>query len=219
MRRSCAAVLALALVLALPGVSHGGTAMAVLPFENNSVTDAEAYEPLEQGLMAMLISDLRAVAGNLRVVERSRIREVLEEIALGQSGAVDQATAVQAGSIVGARHIAFGSFMVLGTTVRMDARVVSVETSEIVLADSVMGGAGEFMALERELAERIARSLNLVPAFSGPSAGNLEAAMLFSRALAALDAGQRDRAEELFALASERDAGLASAARALLGGR
>jgi len=43
------------------------------------------------------------------VVERARIKEVLDEIALSQQGVIDEATAVRAGHMVGARTIIFGS--------------------------------------------------------------------------------------------------------------
>ncbi|OGR37060.1 MAG: hypothetical protein A2051_06105 [Desulfovibrionales bacterium GWA2_65_9] len=178
------------------------TTLAVLPFENNAVTDHQAYAPLAQGLAAMLITDLKLAGTSLKVIERAQIAALLKEIALGQSGMLDAGTAVQAGRLLGAQAIAFGSFMVLGNDVRLDVRIVKTETSESILGASIMGKKDEFMKLERQLAEKIAASLKttLAPPPSGPAArGGMDAALLYSRALEALDKGDKAGAEKLFA--------------------
>jgi len=178
------------------------TTLAVLPFENNAVTDHKTYEPLAQGLAAMLITDLKLAGAGLKVIERAQIAALLKEIALGQSGMIDAGTAVQAGRLLGAQAIAFGSFMVLGNDVRLDARIIKVETSECMLASSIMGKKDDFMKLERELAEKIAAALKttLAPPATGPATrGGMDAALLYSRALEALDKGDRAGAEKLFA--------------------
>ncbi len=181
------------------------TTLAVLPFENNAVTDHQSYAPLAQGLAAMLITDLKLAGTSLKVIERAQIAALLKEIALGQSGMLDAGTAVQAGRLLGAQAIAFGSFMVLGNDLRLDARIIRVETSECILASSIMGKKDEFMKLERQLAEKIAASLmttlaSAPPPASGPAArGGMDAALLYSRALEALDKGDKAEAERLFA--------------------
>lgn len=175
------------------------TTLAVLPFENNAVTDHKAYEPLAQGLAAMLITDLKLAGAGLKVIERAQIAALLKEIALGQTGMIDAGTAVQAGRLLGAQAIAFGSFMVLGNDVRMDARIIKVETSECMLASSIMGKKDDFMKLERQLAEKIAASLKTTLAPAPAARGGMDAALLYSRALEALDKGDRAGAEKLFA--------------------
>ena len=204
-----AALVVLALLLGLPCAPGSAlaqetapTTLAVLPFENNAVTDHQAYGPLAQGLAAMLITDLKLAGTSLKVIERAQIAALLKEIALGQSGMIDAGTAVQAGRLLGAQAIAFGSFMVLGGDVRLDARIIKVETSECILGASITGKKDDFMKLERQLAEKIAASLKttLAPPPSGPAArGGMDAALLYSRALEALDKGDRAEAERLFA--------------------
>ncbi|MDP2644973.1 MAG: hypothetical protein Q8P24_08535, partial [Desulfobacterales bacterium] len=51
--------------------SRTPTTLAVLPFENNSITDPARYEPLGRGLAAMLITDLKNAGTSLRLIERS----------------------------------------------------------------------------------------------------------------------------------------------------
>ncbi len=180
--------------------------MAVLPFENNSVTDPDRYAPLSKGLSAMLITDLKNSSTSLQLIERDKIQALLKEIALGQSGSVDQSTAVRAGKILGAQSIVFGSFMVLGNQVRMDARIIKVETSEVVMAESIMGESGGIMNLAMELAGKIARSMKV--AFKPPqvkSEGDINAALYFSKGLDALDRGDKKEARRLFSKCIELD--------------
>ncbi len=172
--------------------------LAVLPFENNAVTDNAKYQPLSKGLSAMLITDLQRAGVGLKVVEREKIAALLKEIALSQSGITDPATAVKAGRVLGAQSVAIGSFMVLGPTVRIDARVVKVETSEVILADSVMGDAGAFLGLQQDLAVKIAGALNQALSGDRSDKGGLEAALLYSRGIEALDEGDESKARTLF---------------------
>jgi len=173
--------------------------LAILPFENNSVTDPATYEPLSRGLAAMLITDLTNSRTSLKIIEREKIQAILKEIALSQSGSVDNATAVQVGRILGAQAIAFGSFMVLGPQVRIDLRIIKTETSETLLGDSVRGKSNAFIELERRLADRIASSLRVaLRKYKTASSSGIDAALLFSRGLDALDRGDRAEARKLF---------------------
>ncbi|MDO9528811.1 MAG: CsgG/HfaB family protein [Syntrophales bacterium] len=180
--------------------------LAILPFENNSVTDPERYAPLSKGLSAMLITDLDKSKSGLKLIERDKIRDLLKEIALSQSGSVDESTAVRAGNMLGAQAIAFGSFIVLGKKVRIDARIIRVETSELIMAESIEGNSDDFMNLERELAKKIADSLKVAfqPA-SATSESDIDAALYFSRGLDALDRGDKEEAKRLFKKSMELD--------------
>jgi len=180
--------------------------LAILPFENNSVTDPEHFAPLSKGLSAMLISDLNKSGTTLKLIERSKIQSLLKEIALSQSGSVDESTAIRAGKILGAQAIAFGSFIVLGKKVRIDTRIIKVETSEVLMTESIVGDSDGFINLERELAKKIANSLKV--AFqpkTATSGSDINAALYFSRGLDALDRGDKKEAKRLFMKSIEID--------------
>jgi TolB-like protein len=184
-------------------ISEPPKTLAIFPFENNSVTDPEKYAPLSNGLSAMLITDLKQIGTSLKLIERSKITALVKEIAMGQSGMIDQSTAVQAGRILGAQSIAFGSFMVLGSKVRIDARIIKVETSEVLMAESITGASHGFLELERELARKIASSLKVtiasrISSIAHSEKGRLEAAVSFARGVEALDDGRREEARKLF---------------------
>lgn len=180
--------------------------MAVLPFENNSVTDPDRYGPLSKGLSAMLTTDLKNSSASLQLIERDKIQALLKEIALSQSGSVDQSTAVKAGKILGAQSIVFGSFMVLGNQVRMDARIIKVETSEVIMAESIVGESGGIMNLAMDLAGKIAKSMKVTFKPSQVKGeGDINAAIYFSKGLDALDRGDKKEAKKLFSKSIQLD--------------
>ncbi|MDO9567623.1 MAG: CsgG/HfaB family protein [Candidatus Desulfaltia sp.] len=188
------------------GLDQVPKTLAVLPFENNSVTDPDLFAPLSKGLSAMLISDLNKSGSALKLIERGKIQALLKEIALSQTGSVDEATAIRAGKILGAQAIAFGSFMVFGKTVRIDTRIINVETSELIMAESILGNIDNFMSLEQALAEKIAVSLKMALIFKiGKAESSINAALYFSKGLDALDRNDRAQARELFKKSIEID--------------
>jgi len=182
-----------------PPGQTGTTTLVVLPFENNSVTDAPRFDPLSKGLSAMLITDLSSSRTTLKVVEREKIQAILKEIALSQSGVVDESTAIEAGRILGAQTIAIGSFMVLAKKVRIDTRIIRVETGEVMMAESIMGDSDRFLELECELARKIADSFSVdVEEMNATSKGHISAALYFSQGLEAWDQGREAEANRLF---------------------
>ncbi len=173
--------------------------LAILPFENNSVTDSNRFAPLSKGLPAMIITDLNKNGAGLKLIERDKIQSLLKEIAFGQTGSVDETKAVQVGKILGAQAIALGSFMVLGERIRIDVRIIKVETSELILAESIVGESDDFMRLEQVLTGKIADSLkvSLRPQKTISKSG-IDAALYFSKGLNALDRGDKAEAKRFF---------------------
>jgi len=180
--------------------------LAILPFENNSVTDSNRFAPLSKGLPAMIITDLNKNGAGLKLIERDKIQALLKEIAFGQTGGVDETKAVQVGKILGAQAIALGAFMVLGEKMRIDVRIIKVETSELILAESIVGESDDFMRLEQVLTGKIAESLkvSLRPRETMSKSG-IDAALYFSKGLNALDRGDRAEAIRLFSKCVELD--------------
>ncbi|MFT7520471.1 MAG: TolB-like protein [Kiritimatiellia bacterium] len=133
-----------------PSVALAGpNTLAVLYFKNQGNPD---LEPLKVGLAQMLITDLQQTHG-LKVVERSQLQSVMDELALGHSGTVDKKTAAKLGNLLGAEWLLMGGYFELAGTLRIDARLVNVETGEILHAQGRHGTTPEFMALEQQLAE------------------------------------------------------------------
>ncbi|MDM8524987.1 CsgG/HfaB family protein [Desulfococcaceae bacterium HSG8] len=173
--------------------------LAILHFDNYSVTDQKRFNALEKGLSAMLITELKHSGAKPRLIERERIRDLMAEIRLSQSGTADESALVRGGRILGAQAIAFGSFMVLGNRVRIDTRIVYVETGEVIMAEFVTGKSDAFMELVTMLARKIADSMN-ISFHPGPTApeSDIKAAIFFSKGLEAMDRGNMTEASRLF---------------------
>lgn len=82
--------------------------VAVLPFVNRG---DEAQAVLSKGLTAMVVTDLSKVPG-IRVLERAKLQKLADEIALSQSGLVDEKGAVRAGRLMRAEKLMIGDYKI-----------------------------------------------------------------------------------------------------------
>ncbi|HEX6242800.1 MAG TPA: CsgG/HfaB family protein [Polyangiales bacterium] len=119
---------------------------------------SEELAPLKKGLASMLISDL-AGSDAYRVVERERLEDVLAELKLQASAKIDQATAVKAGKLLGAHYLVLGSYFDVMKQLRIDARIVEVETGRVLRSAGATGQPEDFVGLEQKLANELARHL------------------------------------------------------------
>ncbi len=204
--------LALAAGLAAPvaQAQDSRPGIAVFPFDNGGSygQDKENFDALQVGLQQMLITEF-AQNPQLRIVERGRIKDLLAEQDLGASGRVDANTAAKLGKIVGARYVVLGGFIDFYGDFRIDARIVNVETSELVKVVKVNDKRDKLYGLVVNLAGTITRDVNL-PALPRQAMEQresrqvpTEALQLYSRALLYADRGDTTRAAELFNRAIE----------------
>jgi TolB-like protein len=185
--------------------------IAVLPFNNGGSYGqaAEDYEALEVGMQQMLTTEF-AMNPQLRVVDRSRIKELLTEQDLGATGRVDAATAARIGKVVGARYMVMGGFVDTYGTMRLDIQIVNTETSEIEKADRTTFKREDMAKGVIDAAAQITSSLSLpalpkeVQAQREERAGKLnktQAVSYYTKGLLYQDRGDSAKAKELFSKA------------------
>jgi TolB-like protein len=201
------AVAVAALALAAPlGAAHGQPrpTVAVLYFDYGG--SDEQMGALRKGLAQMMISDLSALDA-IQLVERARLEEILAELKLGGSNKIDTATAAKAGKLLGARYMVLGSYFDLKGTLRVDARVVEVETGKVVQSVGATGGGDDFLALEQKLVAGVSAVLDKqlavppprtprAPRVAPPAKLSRRTAVTYSRALHDLDTGNRSGAKD-----------------------
>jgi TolB-like protein len=182
--------------------------IAVMPFTNGGSygQDKQDFVALEKGLAGMLISEL-AQNPAARLVDRENVQKLVDEQNLGKDGRLDAATAAKIGKIVGAKYMVMGSFVDLYGRFRVDARLVDVETSEIlkvVRSDPKLEKREEMFKLLQSLAERLMAETKL-PQLSAAQAKAVrgrnvptEALTYYSRALLYQDQGDKAKAAEFF---------------------
>jgi len=196
--------------------------IAVFPFTNGGSfgPGSEDLAPLEVGIQQMLLTEL-AQNPTLRTVERSRLREILEEQDLVRSGAVDPNTAARIGRLVGARYVITGVFMDLFGDFRMDGRVVDVETGEHLRALEVRSQRENLYEMLVDLASGITDQLDLPPLAAAQVEERrnreipVEAVTMFSRAQVYEDGGRREQAIELYQQIADRFPAMTEATEAL----
>lgn len=129
--------------------------VAVLSFENHGPAK---YEGFVRGLADMLMTNLGQAEG-LVVIERVQIERAMQNFALELSGPIDNERAVEIGQWLGADEVVLGGFTHFGEVFRVDARVISTRTGELVVAQNVRGGEGEMMGLVDQLGKALVLSL------------------------------------------------------------
>lgn len=196
--------------------------LAVFPFTNGGSfgKDKEDLAALEVGIQQMLLTELSQNPA-LRIVDRSVLRQIMEEQGLATTGRVDPSTAARVGKLVGARYAITGVFMDLNGHFRMDGRIVDVETSEVLKGQEVDAKKDDLYALLVQLAGKITKGVNLpaLPAEVQQSRESraipAEAVTLYSRAQVYQDAGKTDKAVELYKMIAKKFPQMTEAQQAL----
>ena len=132
--------------------------LAVLNFDNN--TGSTDYDAMGRGLAAMMITDL-STSNDLKVVEREHMQDVLSEQQMQHSAMFDSTTAVKAGKLLGAQYITAGSLAAADPKLRIDMRVINVETGQIVQAAQVTGPKDKIFDMEQQLADKVLKGMNV----------------------------------------------------------
>jgi TolB-like protein len=202
MRRTLSMFL-LAATLPIAGAAAQGArpAIAVLPFENGGSygQDREAFDALELGLQALLISELTRNPG-LSVLERERITSPPRPEGEG-ARAIDAATAANTGKALGARFVVLGAFIDHYGRFRLDARVIDTESGrivDVVSNDPALRDRRELYAMLQSLATRISAALDVPAPESATRAIPTEALNAYSRGLLHVQRGERTEAATAF---------------------
>jgi curli biogenesis system outer membrane secretion channel CsgG len=117
---------------AAPAMDQKPGAVAVWDLENLSPVE---QTPTDLGeLLSAQVTDTLSESAGFTVVERQRLLLVLQELNIGSSDIADASTRLRVGKIVGAKFMVFGSYFVMGGVMRLDLRMVEVETGKIVKA-------------------------------------------------------------------------------------
>ena len=139
----------------------------------------------------------------LKVVERERIGWIMDEIGLENTpGKFDVASAVRVGKQLGVHAVVLGSFIKFKGDMWLGARLVKVETSEILATDDVKGDADEFFELAEKLSVKVAKGVNVniteAQMEKGTETKSLDADdVVLRRARAGREGGLRRRGEEV----------------------
>jgi len=183
--------------------------VAVLPnFNNGSVVNHADYDALGKGIADVLITEL-AANPTIRVVERDKIQQLIDEQNLGASGRVDKETAAKIGKLLGVHHVIVGGFIIDPRgSMRFDARAVNVETGIVEHVESITDKADNMLAILSGVADKMNKGMKLPPMPNGTSRpavnpegtkpGRWRDLIIYARAEDANDKKDRTRALALY---------------------
>ena len=161
-------MVAVAATFALPALALAQTdarpIVVVFSFTNNALgKDHADYDGMSKGVQDLLITDLASNA-KIRLVDRSRLQDLLAEQNLSKTGVVDQATAIRVGHMLGAQYAITGGFITDGKSqTRLDSYVIDMETSQINNPQTVTGKVDDVLGLIAQLSSKVSGNLSLAP--------------------------------------------------------
>jgi TolB-like protein len=132
--------------------------VAVMPFENT--TRDSSLDWLSLGISETITNDLLACKG-LVLVERLQLRKVLQEQALQMTGAIDEATVVAVGKLLGAGILVVGAYQKQEQTIRLTARFVDVQTGGILQTAKATGRLDDIFDLQDQIVQGLLKNLNI----------------------------------------------------------
>ncbi|MBA4157570.1 MAG: tetratricopeptide repeat protein [Gemmatimonadetes bacterium] len=201
----------------LAGTPPQPRTVAVFPFLYRG-EDAQ-LSSLSRALAEMLVTDL-SQTDRVRVLERTRVQLLLDELQLAESGLVDPPTAVRGGHLLGAGRIVQGRIEGDERMLRLQAAVVGIGGEWDGRALSEEDALRRLFELEKRLALSIYRSLGVVltPAerervMQQPT-DNLQALLAYGECLEAEDMGDFSRAARSCGQAATLDPAFGAAQQA-----
>jgi len=135
--------------------------IVVLSFENNSVVDKGKMNPLKKGIADILITDLSKIRA-FKVIGRERLNDVMDELSIKQTNAIDSLNVQKIGKLLGARTLLQGSFVNLfGNQIRVVLRVVETETRRTLMSEEVTGKVENLFDIIKDLVVKVSKELDI----------------------------------------------------------
>jgi TolB-like protein len=173
-------LLTAAAVLALPALAAAQDTrpvVVVYTFTNSSIgAGASDFNGIATGVQDLLITDLASNA-KIRLVDRSRIADVLQEQNMVKANQIDPQTAVRLGKIMGAQYAIIGGFLSDGRgKAVLTGRTIDIETTQIGNPQKIEGKADDVLGMIGELSSKLASNMTLT-AKPGRRVGDASGAM------------------------------------------
>ena len=125
-----------------PKTYGNGSVVAVWDLENFSITENQILDDMQEFLTAKVTETLKEQGGYV-VIERQKLLLALEELHLGSSALADENSRLEIGRLIGAELMVFGGYQQVGEQLRIDLRMVEVESGAVIRTAEHTATAGD----------------------------------------------------------------------------
>jgi len=155
-----AALFVLALLPSAARAEFKKTKIAVLDFQ---IQGGRNDNPDMGKIVAEWFITALVQEGRFDVIERRLLEKVLQEQKIGVSGIVDESSASKLGKVLGAKIVITGTVLEFQNVLEVNARILEVESSSIIAAESVKSssGAARLEDLVVEMSQKIIKDFPL----------------------------------------------------------
>ena len=129
--------------------------LAIVDFRN--LGDSKELGFLSGGIGESLFSELNLDKGIIRVIERTQLDKELGLIDFEQTKYVDPTLRAALGKIVGAQVAVLGAYQQAGGKIRITARIVAIETGDVLEAVTLTRPDNDLLSIQDEVAAELRR--------------------------------------------------------------
>ena len=123
-------------VVFVPKQYGPGSVVALWDLEDLSIIENPVLTDMKD-FLALTIIDTMKEKGGYEMIERQKLVLVLEELNLGSSDLADESSRLEVGKILGAQLMVFGGYQLVGDELRIDLRMVEVESGAVIKAEEI----------------------------------------------------------------------------------
>jgi len=132
--------------------------VAVLPFQNNSITQSFHTQGLARTLTDRITERL-ATSVAVTLIDRESIEKVLNELSLSSQGMTQSEGRLTLGNLLGAHYLIMGEYSEIVGNLRLDARIVEVQGGTVIGSDSIEGQVAQRKKMETGFAKTVSALL------------------------------------------------------------
>ncbi len=111
-------------------VEKNKTIIAIIPFSDIQKQRVNAFG----SFIAEELTTNLFMTGKFKIVERTLLRQLLDELKLGQTGVIETKSAKELGKIAGVEAIIAGTITDLGSAIAINCRLIETESGEVFAA-------------------------------------------------------------------------------------
>lgn len=163
LRLICLGCLVLFAACAAPAPQPVDTRQHIAVWDLEDLSPGGGERPELASILTGKVMEGMAANPDVLLVERQKLLLALEELQIGSSQLADENTRLRIGRLAGAREMIFGAYQIIAGQIRIDLRLVDVETGRVEATTEVTETSSALDAWLRA-AQQAGRALLAVPA-------------------------------------------------------